>query len=75
MEVYHILFIQERRMADQLDRDYELLSHNYHPFQLYAYKLQNKRLREQNEEAEAVEKHQETATQALEAAFESELAL
>ena len=44
----------ERRMADQLDRDYEIMTHNYHPFQLFAYNLQNKRLREQNEEAEAI---------------------
>lgn len=43
-------------MADQLDRDYELLSYNYHPFQLYFYKLQNKRLREENEEHQAAEK-------------------
>jgi hypothetical protein len=41
-------------MADQLDRDYEIMTHNYHPFQLFAYNLQNKRLREQNEEAEAI---------------------
>ena len=28
-------------MADQLDRDYEVMSHNYHPYQLYSYKLRN----------------------------------
>lgn len=28
-------------MADQLDRDYELMTYNYHPGQLYAYKLRN----------------------------------
>lgn len=42
----------ERRMADQLDRDYELMSYNYHPMQLYGYKIHNDYLREQNEEAE-----------------------
>lgn len=43
-------------MADQLDRDYELMTYNYHPFQLYTYKLQNERIREQNERAESAEK-------------------
>ena len=38
-------------MADQLDRDYELMTYNYHPFQLYAYKLHNQRIRTQNENA------------------------
>ena len=46
----------ERRFADQLDRDFQLLSHNYHPFQLYAYKLQNKRVKFEAEEAEAAQK-------------------
>lgn len=61
-------------MADQLDRDYELMSYNYHPFQLYAYKLQNRRIKQQNEEAEQSEKKELTRSQALEAAFETELA-
>ena len=30
---------KERRMVDQLDRDYELVSHNTHPYQLFAYKV------------------------------------
>jgi len=38
----------ERRFADQIDRDYELLSHNYHPIQLYTYELLNKQIRKQN---------------------------
>ena len=40
-------------MADQLDRDYELLTHNYHPFQTFIYELKNKRFRDETEEAEA----------------------
>jgi hypothetical protein len=50
-------------MADQIDRDYELLSHNYHPFQLFAYELANKQIRKQNEAAEANEKGEKTFDQ------------
>ena len=53
--------IKERRMADQLDRDYELLSHNYHPMQTYFYELQNKYFRKQTEDAELREKGEKTA--------------
>lgn len=35
-------------MADQLDRDYELLSYNTHPYQLYIYELRNRYLRANN---------------------------
>jgi hypothetical protein len=49
--------MQERRMADQLDRDYELMTYNYHPFQLYVYKVHNEKIRSQNEEAEKAEKN------------------
>ena len=38
-------------MADQIDRDVELISHNYHPFQLFTYELLNKQIRKQNEAA------------------------
>jgi hypothetical protein len=38
-------------MADQIDRDYELLSHNYHPMQLFTYELHNKQIRKQNQAA------------------------
>ena len=34
----------ERRMADQVDRDFELISYNMHPTQLYAYNLKNEAL-------------------------------
>ena len=50
-------------MADQIDRDYELISHNYHPFQLFAYELQNKYIRKQNENFEAQEKGEKTFDQ------------
>ena len=54
---------QERRFADQIDRDYELLSHNYHPMQLFGYELANKHIRKQNEAAEAHEKGEKTFDQ------------
>lgn len=41
-------------MADQLDRDYELMSHNYHPFQLFSYKLRNQYIKEINEEVDKI---------------------
>jgi len=31
----------ERRMADQLDRDFELVSHNNNPYNLHVYKMAN----------------------------------
>ena len=39
---------QEQRFADQIDRDFELVSHNYHPTQLHAYELYNKHIRKHN---------------------------
>merc|ERR1711907_458440 len=42
----------ERRFADQIDRDFELVSHNQHPYQLFAYEISNKYLEEMNEEYE-----------------------
>lgn len=55
--------MQERRFADQIDRDYELLSHNYHPAQLFSYELHNKYIRKQNEAFEAQEKGEKTFDQ------------
>ena len=43
-------------MADQLDRDYELLSHNYHPFQNFIYEHNNKYFRKEARDAELREK-------------------
>lgn len=39
-------------MADQLDRDYELLSYNSHPMQLFIYELRNNYIKQTNEEAD-----------------------
>lgn len=39
----------ERRMADQLDRDYELISYNQHPAVLYMYQLQNSYIKKNND--------------------------
>ena len=49
------------------------MTYNYHPFQLYAYKLQNKAIRQQNEEAELEEKGEVPQSRALEEAFAQEL--
>lgn len=37
-------FDPERRFADQIDREVELASLNYHPYQLLTYETQNKQL-------------------------------
>ena len=55
--------MKERRFADQIDRDYELLSHNYHPSQMFGYEITNKYIRKQNEKAEAQEKGEITYDQ------------
>jgi hypothetical protein len=47
-------------MADQLDRDYELLSYNTHPAQLFIYELRNNYIRHVNEQAESAEKGEDT---------------
>lgn len=56
-------------MADQLDRDYELLSYNTHPAQLFLYELRNNYIRDTNEQAETLEKGEDT----IFTAFEKEL--
>lgn len=50
-------------MADQLDRDYELLTYNQHPVQLFAYRLHNRFLQKQNEEWERINKGEKTVEQ------------
>jgi hypothetical protein len=52
-------------MADQIDRDFELMSHNYHPVQFYTYELINKHIRKQNEAADAAEKGEKTFDQVI----------
>ncbi len=47
-------------MADQLDRDYELLTHNYHPYQTFTYELRNKYIRKENQDQEIREKGEQT---------------
>lgn len=44
----------QRRLADQADRDFELISYNQHPYQLMMYELNNQELQQRNEEAEMV---------------------
>ena len=40
-----------------------MISHNYHPVQLFTYELQNKYIRKQNEAFEAQEKGEKTFDQ------------
>lgn len=56
---------QERRFADQLDRDYELMTYNQHPFQLFLYRFQNKYIKDRNEEAQKIEKGEVTGEQEM----------
>jgi len=42
----------ERRLVDQLDRDFELVSYNTHPFQLFTYEVNNRYIQKENEEYE-----------------------
>ncbi|CAK89553.1 unnamed protein product (macronuclear) [Paramecium tetraurelia] len=39
----------ERRMVDQIDRDFELVSYNSHPYQLFTYTVWNQYLANQQE--------------------------
>ncbi|CAK87855.1 unnamed protein product (macronuclear) [Paramecium tetraurelia] len=39
----------ERRMVDQIDRDFELVSYNSHPYQLFTYTIWNQYLANQQE--------------------------
>lgn len=57
-------------MADQLDRDYELLSYNTHPAQLFIYELRNNYIRHTNEQAESAEKGEQTIFTAFTAELE-----
>ena len=50
----------ERRMVDQLDRDFELVSHNQHPYQLFTYEAHNKYLARENEDYELQVKGEKT---------------
>jgi len=50
-------------MADQLDRDYELLTYNQHPVQLFTYRLQNRFLQRRNEQWERINKGEKTTEQ------------
>lgn len=39
-------------MVDQLDRDFELVSHNTHPFQMFTYEMNNRFIAKETEEYE-----------------------
>ena len=50
----------ERRMIDQLDRDFELVSYNQHPFQLFTYEVNNRYLAREHEDYEVRKSGQKT---------------
>jgi hypothetical protein len=50
----------ERRLVDQLDRDVEIASYNYHPFQLFTYEVYNRNLAIENENYETKKSGQKT---------------
>jgi hypothetical protein len=47
-------------MVDQLDRDFELVSHNTHPFQLFAYEVNNRSISKLQENYETQKRGEET---------------
>jgi hypothetical protein len=47
-------------MVDQIDRDFELVSHNTHPFQLFTYNINNKFVAQRTESAETSNKGEQT---------------
>lgn len=51
----------ERRMVDQIDRDFELMSYNQHPYQLFVYELHNKYLARKQQEYEDIQKGNDVA--------------
>ena len=44
----------ERRFADQIDRHYELISHNQHPYQLFMYEQRNRDLQDSQEQLDTI---------------------
>lgn len=40
----------DKRLVNQGDREHELISHNYHPYQLEFYRANNRRLQQEREE-------------------------
>ena len=52
--------MKKLRFADQIDRDYELLNHNYHPSMLFTYEMINKEIRNHNEQVDLQEKGEKT---------------
>ncbi len=50
----------ERRMADQIDRDVELMSYNQHPWQLFMYENRNTDLAKEQENADKVASREAT---------------
>lgn len=58
-------FKKERRFIDQLDRDFELVSHNQHPYQLFTYTLRNEHLQWKNEQYEQIQRGEKTFEQEI----------
>ncbi|KRX10326.1 hypothetical protein PPERSA_02743 [Pseudocohnilembus persalinus] len=55
----------ERRFVDQLDRDFELVSYNQHPFQLFTYELNNKHVAREQEKYEQQQNGEQTFEQQM----------
>ncbi len=47
-------------MVDQLDRDFELVSYNQHPFQLFTYEVNNRYVAAQQEKYDTQQKGEKT---------------
>ena len=61
----------ERRMVDQADRDWELVSYNTHPYQMFAYEVHNKQVAYETERSALKQAGSETNEDKLLNYFES----
>lgn len=52
-------------MADQLDRDYELMTYNQHPVQLFFYRMQNRYLQQRKVKQDQIDKGEPTTEQSI----------
>lgn len=59
-------------MVDQLDRDWELVSYNTHPFQLFAYEVHNKQIAYETENKKIKDAGGQTEEEKLTEYFEFE---
>ncbi|EGR33381.1 hypothetical protein IMG5_054710 [Ichthyophthirius multifiliis] len=55
----------ERRFVDQYDRDFELMSYNQHPYQLFTYQVRNEHLEWKNQQYQQIQKGENTYEQEI----------